>query len=59
MLTVISLSFFQYFPSVNYDELFFVFEAVQVASSILDDEEIKLLQRLMADILLNKSISRW
>ena len=46
LLTVISLSFFL---SVNYEKLYF--EMVQVASLILDEgEQIKLLQRLIADI---------
>ena len=53
LLAVISLSFFL---SVNHEKLYF--EMVQIASSILDGgEQIKLLQRLMANILLNKSIS--
>ena len=42
---------------VNHEKLYF--EMVQIASSILNGgEELKLLQRLMANILLNKSISR-
>ena len=54
LLTVIDLSFFL---SVNYEKL--CFEMVQAASLILNGgEQITLLQRLMANILLNKSMSR-
>ena len=56
LLTVIRLSFFL---SVNHKKLCNYFEMVQIASSILDGgKEIKLLQQLMANILLNESISR-
>ena len=56
LLTVISLSFFL---SVSHEKLCNYFEMVQIASSILDGgEQIKLLQQLTANILLNKSISR-
>ena len=54
------LEFFLYFLSVSYEKLYFVFEMVQVASLILDEgKQIKLLQQLIADILLSKSISKW
>ena len=47
----------EFFLSINHEKLYF--GMVQIASSILNrGKEIKLLQRLMANILLNKSISR-